>query len=302
MTANWWAWPRTRARVKVRESRPVIKFTILTALVIGVFGFVLPPGWAQSESPTWELRVCAYPNNMPFSNKEQQGFGNRIMSLIAHDLHAKLTYFWLNLPILYEPFRDTLPLIQGECDLVLNVGDGQAPYLTTLAYFQSTFVFVYRADAPFASMSLSLDDPELRELSIGVLSSSVPDAALLSRGFRTKGHLRYEVPTFSSPTPLLDDVTQGKINMAIVWGPIAGYYAKTHDVKLKLVPVTPQVDTSGVSMIYADSMGLRQGDEDLRDLINEALADKWDEIQKVLKEYNVPTIPLPKPIISIGGE
>jgi quinoprotein dehydrogenase-associated probable ABC transporter substrate-binding protein len=273
----------------------------MTALVIGFFGFALSHGWAQSEPTTWALRVCANRNNMPFSNEKQQGFENRIISLIAQDLHAKLSYLWLN-PISGESFQNTLSLERGKCDLVLSVGDGQDPYLTTLAYYQSTFVFVYRAGASFDTQSLSLDDPALRDLSIGVLSASIPHTALLSRESKAKDHLPYEVTIFGSPTPLLDEVAQGRIDMAIVWGPIAGYYVKMHSAKLKIVPVTPQVDASGVSMVYSFAMGLRQGDTDLRDLVNKALADKWGDILKVLKDYNIPVVPLPQPASSVGGE
>jgi quinoprotein dehydrogenase-associated probable ABC transporter substrate-binding protein len=270
-------------------------------LLMGSVGLVLSHAQAQSNPTTWELRVCADQNDLPYSNEQEQGFENRIISLLTQDLHAKLTYLWLQLPKLHGSIQPLRSLRQDKCDLVLEVGDGEAPYLTTLAYYQSTYVFAYRADASFDTKSLSFDDPVLRNLSIGVLSSSVPDVALLSRGFRTKGNLHYEAPTLSSPTPLLDDVAQGKIDMAIVWGPVAGYYAKTHDVKLKIVPVTPQVGTSGISMVYSFSFGLRHGDTELRDLLDKAIADKWDGIQKVLKDYNIPVVPLPKPVLSIGG-
>lgn len=290
-----------QATAKELAPRLLSKIIGLVVLLISFAGLVASRAQAQNESTTWELRVCADSNRMPFSNKEQQGFENRIISLIAQDLHAKLTYFWLNPPTFRESFQDILSFRHDKCDIFLDVGDGEAPFLTSLAYYQSTYVFVYRADASFNTKSLSLNDPVLRKLSIGVLSSSAPDVALLSRDFRNNGDLRYEAPTSSSPTPLLDDVAQGKIDMAIISGPVAGYYAKTHDVKLKIVPVTPQVDASGTPMVFAVCFGLRQGDTDLRDLINRALADKWDDIQKVLKDYNIPLLPLPKPVISVGG-
>jgi mxaJ protein len=261
------------------------------------FGALARSSSKTATSTTWELRVCADGDDLPYSNKKQQGFENRIATLLAQDLHAKLSYLWL--PKLQNASRNLLWLRENKCDLFLDDSNLSDPYLATLAYYQSTYVFVYRADAPFKVTSL--DDAVLKKLRIGVESMSPPDPALGARGLVDNLHHYNPVLPTKSAEAMIDDVVNGKLDLAVVWGPVAGYYALKRSVKLEVVPVTPQVDTSGLSTVYATSMGLREGDTDLRDVLNQALADEWAGIQKVLKEYNVPTIPLPKPAINVGG-
>lgn len=275
-----------------------IRFLLLVIVIGGIWS----SGQAQDAASTWELRACAEAENLPFSSQQHVGLGNEVLRILSDQLHARLTYHWLQEPKLRATSQGGLHFLQlGECDVVSNVADGQDPFLTTLAYYQSTYVFVARTDVSFDVESLSLDSDLLRHLRIGVLSSSVPDVALLRRGYRESGALHYALPTAATPTPLLDGVVNKQFDIAIVWGPIAGYYAKTHGVDLDIVPVTPQVDSSGTSMVYAYSFGLRSGDEELRDLLNRAIALRWDDIRDVLKEYNVPIVSLPKPVVTLGG-
>lgn len=282
----------------MRLKRVTLSFAMHVALA-GFFGFTSFGALAQDNktSTTWELRVCAGGDNLPYSNKEQQGFENHIATLLAQDLHAKLSYLWL--PKLQNSDRDLLLLREGKCDLFLDDSNLSDPYLETLAYYQSTYFFVYRADAPFKVTSF--DDAVLEKLRIGVGKMSPPDPVLAARGLVDNLHHYNGVLPGNSAESMIADVVNGKLDLAVVWGPTAAYYAPKQLVKLKLVPVAPQVTTSGLSMVYATSMALRVGDTELRDLLNQALADKWEEIQKVLEEHNIPTLPLPKPVISVSG-
>lgn len=267
------------------------------ALVLAALLLALAPlALAESERTTWELRVCADQSNLPYSNRQQQGFENRIIEMIAQELHARLSYLWL--PKLRNADQDLLLLREGKCDVFLDVGDGLAPYLTTLAYYQTTYYFVYRADAPFKVTSL--DDAVLHKLRIGAMAASPPDVALGVRGL--VGNIRHYYPDPEHPgAPMMADVANGKLDLAVVWGPLAGYFADKQPAKLKLAPVKPRIETSSLSMVYAASMGLRAGDKELVDLLNQALAAKWDDIQKILSDYNIPLLPLPKPVLTIGG-
>jgi ABC-type amino acid transport substrate-binding protein len=189
--------------------------------------------------------------------------------------------------------------------MIMGVLDGQQGLLSTVAYYRSSYVFVYRVDSPFEIASL--DDPVLRELDIGVQRTGIPPhEALLTRGLAGRVVLQYGEREFggrSDPlAPLSEAIANGEVDVGLAWGPVAGYYAKRQPVELKVVPVTPEIDPPFLSMTNALTIGVRRGDEALRDRLNVALALRWDEIQEVLQEYGVPLKPLPKPMITVGGE
>jgi mxaJ protein len=261
----------------------------------------LTQGPAQAQD--WEMRVCAEPNNLPYSNEREEGFENRIAEIVAHELHAKLTYVWLP----QHQSRATVGNVlnrEGECDMIMGITDGHSGFLTSAAYYRTSFVFVYRKDSPFVVRSL--DDPVLRELQIGVHVQagglSPGTHALLNRGL-----IRNQVgftPDHSKPTPLspiVEAVAEGEVDVAIVWGPVAGYFAEQQPIGLELVPVTPEIDLPIMPMVFPISIGVRPGDEALRDALNVVLARRWDEIQAILEEYGMPLLQLPKPVVETGG-
>jgi mxaJ protein len=262
----------------------------------------LLPGLALGQA--WEMRVCADPNNLPYSNEQEEGFENRIAEIIAEDLDAKLTYVWFpqRLGLSREVFRE------GECDLVMGLNDGHPQFLTTLPYYRSSYVFVYREDSPFEVSSL--DDPVLRELKIGIHvpggadNVTPPAQALADRGL-SHNLVGFSIfGDYSKPNPLssiVEAVAEGEIDVAVVWGPVAGYFAKEQAVELELVPVLPQIELPFLPMVFSISIGLRRGDEDFRDLLHQAFARRWEEIQAVLREYGVPLEPLPKPMLQNEG-
>lgn len=246
------------------------------------------PAHGQGGGATWELRVCADPDNLPYSNRERQGFENRIIAILADELQADLSYAWLPLP--RREGQEALMLRLGECDLLAAVPDGTDPYLTTLAYYRSTAVFVTRKDAPFKITSL--DDPLLHELQIGVQRGSPEDYALVGRGMIDNVHHFFVSDPGES---ILRQVADGALDVGIVWGPIAGYYAARLDLPLVLTPVSPEIDVPFLPMVQAISLAVRRGDEAFRDLLDRALAVRWREIQAVLETYHVPQLSLPTP-------
>lgn len=260
-------------------------------------GLVLLVSWSLAQQ--WELRVCADPNNLPYSNRQLQGFENRIAQILAKDLKARLSYFWL--PPHHGLARDLYSLQSGACDLFMGVYDGQEPFLTTLAYYQSSYVFAYLEARPLKIESL--DDPALRGLRIATQApGSPPDLALGNRGLIA--NVRHFPTDLGQPNPLepiIGALVRREVDLAIVWGPLAGYFAKQQGVKLRLVPVSPQFEPGlFLSMAYAVAIGVRSKDDALRDLLNLALTRRWEEIQAVLKEYGVPLLPLPKPELTGG--
>ncbi|KAA6457582.1 quinoprotein dehydrogenase-associated putative ABC transporter substrate-binding protein [Acidobacteria bacterium AB60] len=188
-------------------------------------------GVAQMPAPALPhiLRVCADPNNLPYSNDQQQGFENRIAGLIAKDFGMEVKYFWLRQGERF--FKRTLN--SGVCDVVMGVPTGFDEAATTKPYYRSTYVFMTRRDSHLDIASL--DDPRLRKLRIGVHilgdanDNTPPVNALISRGivknlvgYSIFGNLTEKDP----PADVIRALEDGKVDVAIVWGPLGGYFAQ----------------------------------------------------------------------------
>ncbi|MER8442919.1 substrate-binding domain-containing protein [Mesorhizobium sp. M1066] len=268
--------------------RPTRKAFQRVAIGMAGLALLLLPAIANAR----ELRVCADPNNMPFSNAAGQGFENRIAEIIATDLGAKLTYTWWAQRRGF--IRNTLKA--GLCDLMPGTPANLEMLRTTTPYYRSSYVFVTRQDGPDVA---SFNDPRLRELRIGVQligddgANSPPVQALGRRGI--VGHLiGYPVyGDYSAPNPparIVEAVANGEIDLAVVWGPLAGYFAQRQKVSLRITPVTPRIDGPQLPLMYDISMGVRREDDALRGDVNSALARHKAEIDAVLAQYGVPRL------------
>ncbi|MBO8140624.1 MAG: quinoprotein dehydrogenase-associated putative ABC transporter substrate-binding protein [Firmicutes bacterium] len=267
-------------------------WVLLVALILAS-----PVGAAASDG-AWELKVCADPISLPFSDAEQTGFENRIVEILADELNAFITYDWH----IFNSDMINLRLRQGECDVLLGVPDGFRELLTTVAYYRTPYVFVYRADRGFDIDSL--DDEDLRTLRIGLQSPGIPPHnALINRGITENVTAAFGQRTGSADrlSDLVDAVAAGEVDVGIVWGPVAAYFAQRQAVELKLTPVTPEFEPPAIFMSVPMTIAVRPGDDALRDRLNIAIANRWDEIQAVLQEYGVPLDPLPRPAITVGG-
>ncbi len=237
------------------------------------------------------LRVCSDPNNMPFSNRDQQGFENKIAELIAQDWGLPLVYNWF--PQRRGFVRASLNA--RRCDLVIGVPSGYDPLATTKPYYRSTYVFVYPADKGWDITSL--DDPMLKKLKIGVnligddYANPPPVQALADRGvLGLKGYSVYgDYSKDSPPHEIVDAVGRGEIDIAIVWGPLAGYYAKHEPILLKVVPLPPS-GREDLPFSFDVSMGVRRKDKDLLAKLEDTLARRQADIRKILEEFSVPVV------------
>jgi mxaJ protein len=246
-----------------------------------------------SSSAERELRVCADPNNLPFSNQLGEGFENRIADLIARELGAKLNYTWWAQRRGFV--RNTLR--QGSCDLIIGVPAGYDPVLTTRSYYRSTYVFVSRRhEAPALT---SLDDPRLPKLKIGVHlmgddgANAPPAHALSRRGIITNvvGYTIYG--DYTEPNPparLIDAVADGVIDVALAWGPLAGYFSQREPVPLEISAISPAVDPPGLRFAFGIAMGVRKEDVGLRDELNRVIDRRREEIKRILGVYGVPQV------------
>jgi len=248
-----------------------------------------PAAAGASERPV--LTVCADPNNMPFSNKAGQGFENKIAALIARDLNADVAYVWWAQRRGYV--RNTLG--SDACDLWPGVAKGVDMVTTTVPYYRSTYVFVTRADKALAG--LTFDDPRLKTLRIGVqmvgndAMNTPPTHALATRGItgNVRGYMLYG--NYVEPDPpakIIRGVEKGDIDVAIAWGPMAGYFAKVSPVRLRVEPVSPAVEDGQWPMTYAIAMGVRKSAPQFKAKVEEILEREKPAIARILNQYGVP--------------
>jgi quinoprotein dehydrogenase-associated probable ABC transporter substrate-binding protein len=250
-----------------------------------------PPAPARSAARV--LRVCADPNNLPFSNRREEGLENRLARLIAADLGATVAYTWW--PQRRAFLRNTIRA--NRCDVVMGVPSGYDPLRTTRPYYRSTYVFVYRRD--LGVRIASLDDAALRRLRVGVHlmgddgANSPPAHALASRGViaNVRGFPIYG--DYSQPDPparILDALARRELDVAIVWGPLAGYFAPRLGVPVEIVPVAPQVDAAVLPMAYDMSLGVRREDAALARELEAVLERRGVEVARLLRSYGVPIV------------
>jgi quinoprotein dehydrogenase-associated probable ABC transporter substrate-binding protein len=250
-------------------------------------------GNAKRTESTRQLRVCADPNNLPFSNQRGEGFENRIAEMLARDMHAKLSYTWWAQRRGF--IRNTLKACS--CDVVIGLPSSFEMALTTSPYYRSTYVFVSRHDRDLTIRSF--DDPLLRTLKVGVqiigddYANTPPAHALANRGIvsNVAGYTVYgDYSQENPPARIIDAVVNGEVDVAIVWGPLAGYFARHQRIPLDIVPVSPQIDLPYLPFVYDISMGVRRGDTLLRDELEAIILHRHNEIETILDEYGVPKL------------
>jgi mxaJ protein len=238
--------------------------------------------------------VCADPNNLPFSNQAGGGFENRIAELVARDLGKPVRYVWWAQRRGYA--RNTVNA--AKCDVWPGVASGVEMLATTKPYYRSTYVFLTREDS--ALQGLTLDDARLSRLTIGVQmvgddANNTPPAHAVARRGLTGNVRGYSVfGDYARPNPpasIVDAVAHRAIDVAIVWGPLAGYFSKRADVPLRLEPVIPQLDAGQWPMSFSISMGVRKGNDALLQQIETILQKEKPAIDEILRAYGVPLEP-----------
>ena len=265
---------------------------VLIALMAAAItaGCSRPTAVAKHE-PSRVLRVCADPNNLPFSNRDLEGFENKIASLVAGQLDARVEYVW------WAQRRGFLrnTLRAGTCDVVMGLPSRIEMAATTEPYYRSSYVFVTRQGV---HRPLSFDDPYLTTARVGVhiigddFSNSPPAHALTRRGLigNVKGYSIYG--DYKSPNPpaeLIHAVEHGDIDVAIAWGPLAGYFAHVSTVPLQLTRVTPDEEPP-FPFVFDMSMGVARSNGALKDELNRVIAEKKPAIDAILRDYAIPII------------
>jgi quinoprotein dehydrogenase-associated probable ABC transporter substrate-binding protein len=238
------------------------------------------------------LRVCSDPNNLPFSNSRGEGFENRLAEILARELGARVEYtFWAQ----RRGFlRNTLNA--GLCDVVMGLPSELEHVATTEPYYRSSYAFVTQ---PSRKLRIrSLDDARLRKLTVGVpligddYANTPPAQALVRRGIidNLRGYSVYgDYAQASPPAELVRAVATGEIDVAIAWGPLAGYFARESSPALTVTPVAEARDGAN-RLQFAISVGVRKGDASLKSELERALLARRPEVTALLDQYGVPRL------------
>lgn len=249
------------------------------------------------------LRVCADPNNLPFSNSHEQGFENALARIIAADLGRTVKYTWWAQRRGFV--RNTLRA--NLCDVVVGIAASSELVLATRPYYRSTYVFVTRTDRHLDIESF--DDPRLRRLRIGVHfigddgANAPPAHALTRRGIVRNVHGYSIYGDYTRPNPpmeLVSALVRGDIDVAIVWGPFAGW-AKKEGAPIRITPVSPQVDVPFLPYVYDIALGVRRGDDSLKTRLEEILERRRPEIRSLLARFGIPVVETRRRVVVSGA-
>jgi quinoprotein dehydrogenase-associated probable ABC transporter substrate-binding protein len=232
-----------------------------------------------------ELRVCADPNNLPFSNEREEGFENAIAKLIAGELRVPVSYVWF--PQVVGFVRNTLRT--RRCDLVMGTVAGDDIMQTTNPYYHSSYVMITQAErGPELS---GIDDPRLRSMRIGVIGGTPPSDLLVrhelmanAKPYALTVDTRYESPAYQ----LVQDVAKGELDVGLVWGPIAGFYIKREALALRMTVL--HGEPGAARMDYRIAMGVRANEPEWRRRINTIILKHQPDITAILRGYGVPLL------------
>ncbi|MGF1622586.1 MAG: substrate-binding domain-containing protein [Rhodomicrobiaceae bacterium] len=233
-----------------------------------------------------QLRVCADPANMPFSNQKQEGFENRVAEVIGKALDIPVTYYWF--PQATGFIRNTLRL--NKCDIVVGYAQGHELVQNTNHYYSSAYVLITRGDGALSEVE-SLDDPRLKGKRIGVVAGTPPATNLAVNGLLASVRpfqLNVDRRFYSPAEDMVRQIANDELDAALLWGPIGAYYAKQHPVAFKVTPLVKE--KRGPRMVYRITMGVRPTEQDWKRQINRIIREKQDEIDAILQEFGVPRV------------
>jgi quinoprotein dehydrogenase-associated probable ABC transporter substrate-binding protein len=232
-----------------------------------------------------ELRVCADPNDLPFSNEKGEGYENKTAELIGKEL---------NLPVRFVYFPQVIGFVRNtlrarSCDLIMGTVAGDDIVQTTSPYYYSNYVAVWSDGKDFTFTGF--DDPRLKTMRIGIISATPPSDLLVRHGLMVNAKpyalmvdTRYE----SATQQMVEDLVKGEIDIGLLWGPIAGYYIKREALKLKLAAIPNE--PGAPRMDYHIAMGVRANEPNWRRQINAVIQKRQADITAILHDYGVPLL------------
>jgi quinoprotein dehydrogenase-associated probable ABC transporter substrate-binding protein len=259
-------------------------------------GTVIPAlAWSQGREPADlsielidpnVLRVCADPHNLPFSNDRGEGFENKIAAMLAEKLGKRLGYAWY--PQATGFVRNTLGA--HRCDVILGFPQGDDLVQSTNPYYRTAYALIFKAGGELEGIS-SLADARLKQKRIGVVAGTPPGTYLAENGLlaRTKPYaLMVDTRVESSAESMMKDLKAGDIDIGVLWGPLAGFFAQQDNPPIRVVPLLKE--TGGPRLLYRIAMGVRASDQNWKRELNRLIQENQVEINKLLLGYGVPLL------------
>ena len=240
------------------------------------------------------LRVCADPNNMPFSNEKQEGFENKIADLYAKQLGKEVAYTWY--PQATGFVRNTLGA--HKCDVIIGFPQGDEIVQNTNPYYRTVYALVFKPGVGLDGVE-TLSDERLKGKRLGVVAGTPPSDHLVRNGLmpRAKPYpLMVDTRVDSSARAMIDDIEAGEIDAGVLWGPMAGYFARQTTTPLQVVPLIHE--QGGPRLAYNITMGVRASDQEWKRLLNRMIRTDQEAVDDILRGFGVPLLDQQNHIIS----
>jgi quinoprotein dehydrogenase-associated probable ABC transporter substrate-binding protein len=232
------------------------------------------------------LRVCADPRNLPFSNQKGEGFENKLAELLAAKLQKKIDYMYF--PQATGFVRMTLGA--HRCDVIMGFPQGDDLVQGTNPYYRTAYALVSKQGSGLEDVT-GLEDVRLRGRHIGIVAGTPPATNMAVNGLMISAKpypLMIDTRVDSSAEAMINDLNKGEIDAAILWGPMAGFYAKQANPPLHVTPLVKE--KTGPQLVYRISMGVRRADQNWKRLLNRLIQENQAEINKILFDYGVPLL------------
>ena len=232
------------------------------------------------------LRVCADPHNLPFSTEKGEGFENKVAELLANKLGRGLAYAWY--PQATGFVRNTLAA--HRCDVIMGAPQGDDLVQVTNPYYRTAYALVFKPGSGLDGVD-TLEDPRLKGKHIGIVAGTPPGNNMAVNGLMANAKpypLVVDTRVDSSAAAMTHDLESGEIDAGVLWGPMAGYYARQAGVPMTVVPLVKE--TTGPRLAYRIAMGVRFADQDWKRLLNRLIAENQPAINKVLLSFGVPLL------------
>jgi quinoprotein dehydrogenase-associated probable ABC transporter substrate-binding protein len=232
------------------------------------------------------LRVCADPNSLPFSDEKGEGFENKLAELLAGKLGKGLAYAWY--PQAPGFVRNTLAALK--CDAIMGYPQGNDLVQSTNPYYRTAYTLVFKPGIGLDGID-TLADPRLKSKRIGVIAGTPPSTYMATSGLLSHAKsypLVIDTRTDNSAKAMLNDLASGEIDAGVLWGPLAGYYARQSSPPLTVVPLTKE--TRGPPMVYRITMGVRVSDQEWKRLLNRTIRENQADINHILLDFGVPLL------------
>ena len=232
-----------------------------------------------------ELRVCADPHNLPFSNQQGEGYENKIAEFVAHELKLTISYTW---------FPDSQGFVRGtlmkhRCDVVMGTVSGVEDMSTTDSYYHTGYMMVTRTADNITTDRVG--DWHIAGRRFGLIAATPPTNLIVEHNLMDQTSIyqlmvdtRIDQPAHA----MVDDIAGGRVDVGLLWGPIAGFYAKRDKLPLRLTFLSPE--NSKVRLDFHIAMGVRPADVAFRRRLNEVIARDRPQITQILRDYGVPLL------------